>query len=309
VTSGPATPAPPDAGARDTRIAVVVSTIGRADAFRRLVESVEASTARAQVELVLVDQSADQRCAAVLRERPRSIRWTATTSGRGASLGRNTGIDLVTAPVTAFPDDDAWYPPDTLERVVRAFEDDASLMALCGRQITASGEASMLRWRTRPCLVTPYTFLRTSIMSTMFFRTSWLLTHERFDEEMGVGSAGWYGACEESDLLLRVVECGHQVPYDPSLLVHQEEPRECPDEQFVAKMLSYGCGQGRLWRKRDLPRSLLAYYCGRKVLAAAVRAARGEGVLARADLAWLRGNIAGLRDVPPRQLRARATGR
>ena len=74
------------------------------------------------------------------------------------------------------------------------------------------------------------------------------------------------------------------------------------DDAFVRKMLSYGCGQGHLWRKRKLPRSLLGYYCARKLAAAAIRGARGERTLARADLAWLKGNVAGLRDVPPREL-------
>ena len=284
-------------------LAVVVSTIGRAGEFRRLVQSIAEGIAPERIELVLVDQSEDQGCTAVLHERPWSFAWRATTSGRGASVGRNAGMAHVTAPVVAFPDDDAWYPRDTPVRVVGAFAAEPRLQALCGRQVTATGGASMLRWKSEPCLVGPRNFLRTSIMSTMFFRRSWLEAHEGFDERMGVGAAGWYGACEESDLLLRVVEDGHDVPYDPTLLVFQDEPRESVDEQFVEKMLRYGCGQGHLWRKRGLPRPLLAYYLGRKVAAAAVRGARGERVLARADLAWLRGNLAGLRDVPPRELR------
>lgn len=78
-----------------------------------------------------------------------------------------------------------------------------------------------------------------------------------------------------------------------------------PDEQFIAKMLSYGCGQGHLWHKRRLPRSLLVFSALRKIVAASVRTARGERLPARADLAWLRGNVAGLRDVPPRKPRRR----
>ena len=288
-------------------LSVVVSTIGRPEAFRRLLVSVENSTLAHRVQLVVVDQSDHQVCAAVLRERAWTFASHVATSGRGASVGRNEGMRHVTAPVVAFPDDDAWYPVDTLTRVSDAFARDGGLMALCGRQVTADGGPSMLRWLDRPAQVTPRNFLRTSIMSTMFFRRSWLDTHEGFDEGMGVGSPGWYGAGEESDLLLRVVEDGHAVPYDPTLLVLQDEPRENPDEAFVRNMLSYGCGQGHLWRKRRLPRSLLAYYLARKVAGSGVRAARGQRLLARADLAWLRGNVAGFVDRPPRELRDRAT--
>lgn len=286
----------------EPELAIVVSTIGRPESFRRLLESIEVSTAGDRVQLVLVDQSADQICRQVLDERTWTFPSICLTSGRGASVGRNVGLSAVSAPIVAFPDDDAWYPADTLEKVLDAFTLSATLTALCGRQVTADGRPSMLRWKMRRCQVTERNFLRTSIMSTMFFRTSWLHSSGGFDEGMGVGSAGWYGACEESDLLLRVVEDGHEVPYEPSLQIYQEDPREVINADFVRKMLSYGCGQGYLWRKRGLPRSLLAYYCLRKCAAAAIRAARGERVLARADLAWLRGNIAGYLDIPPRSL-------
>lgn len=289
-------------------LSVVVSTIGRQDEFRRLVESVHESGLGERVELLVVDQSDDARCAQVLEERQWSMPVSAATSERGASRGRNVGTALSTAPLVAYPDDDAWYPAGTLARVLDTFAGAPDVAALCGRQVTSDGRPSMLRWQSTPGPVTARNFLRTSIMSTMFFRRSWLDRVGEFDEGMGVGSPGWYGACEESDLLLRVVEAGGLVPYLPDLLVYQDEPRDAPDDAFVAKMLSYGCGQGHLWRKRSLSRPQLAYFCARKVAAAAVRATRGDSVLARADLAWLRGNVAGFRDVPPKELQYRAVG-
>lgn len=287
-------------------LAIVVSTIGRQAEFRRLMTSLQRNQQAAAVEVVVVDQSEDGRCAAVLGERDWTMSVRATTSGRGASVGRNVGLSLTSAPVVAFPDDDAWYPSDAIGQVLDTFALRPDIAGLCGRQVTVDGRGSMLRWQAGPGPVTARNFLRTSITSTMFFRRRWLDRVGPFDENMGVGSASWYGACEESDLLLRIIEAGGGVRYDPSLLVHQDEPRDEPDPRFVTKMLSYGCGQGHLWRKRDLPVGQLAYYCARKLVAATVRATRGERTLARADLAWLYGNIAGLRDVPPRALRRQA---
>jgi cellulose synthase/poly-beta-1,6-N-acetylglucosamine synthase-like glycosyltransferase len=287
-------------------LAVVVSTIGRSEEFTRLIESVEASPVAASVEFVVVDQSADQQCAQVARSREWTMSVQVATSGRGASLGRNTGLALTSAPIVVFPDDDAWYTGDTLGTIVAAFAADPQLAALCGRQVTSDGRPSMLRWQAEPGPVTARNFLRTSIMSTMFFRRAWLDRVGPFDEDMGVGSAGWYGACEESDLLLRVIEAGGDVRYRPDIVVTQQEPRDEPDDAFVTKMLKYGCGQGHLWRKRHLPNSQLAYFLARKLVASAVRFARGDRVLARADLAWLRGNVAGFLDRPPRSLRPAA---
>jgi cellulose synthase/poly-beta-1,6-N-acetylglucosamine synthase-like glycosyltransferase len=285
------------------RLAIVVSTIGRREQFSRLVHSVHDSPQADQIELIVIDQSEDRRCSQVLYDADWAMSVRAETSGRGASVGRNVGLAFASAPIVAFPDDDAWYPAGALGKIIETFERDPDIAGFCGRQVTADGRPSMLRWQTEPGCVTARNFLRTSIMSTMFFRRSWLDRVGPFDENMGVGSASWYGACEESDLLLRVIEAGGRIPYDPSLLVYQDEPRDDPNQYFVAKMLSYGCGQGHLWRKRALSRRQLGYYCARKLIAATVRVGRGERILAQADLAWLRGNIAGFRDVPPKALR------
>lgn len=290
--TGPAAPA----------LSLVVSTVGRAESFRRLLTSLEASTARDRVEVVLVDQSSGQVCAAVAAEPGWSVRVLVTTSARGASIGRNAGLRLATAPVVGFPDDDAFFPPGTAATVLDRFAGDPSLAGLCGQQQTVDGRPSMLRWQQRPGPVTARNFLHTSIMSTMFFRRAWLDQVGDFDEAMGVGAPGWYHAGEESDLVLRVVEAGGRVDYDPALVVWQDEPRDMPEEAFVRKMLEYGCGQGHLWRKRDLSRPLLGWYLARKVVGAGVRTARGQRTLARADLAWLRGNVAGLRDRCPAEM-------
>ena len=287
-------------------LSIVVSTIGRQDAFRRLMQSIQDSPDAARVEFVVVDQSDDQRCIAVVDSQDWAMSTKTLTSGRGASVGRNAGLRVATAPVIAFPDDDAWYPAGSLGEVLAYLDRQPALAGVCGRQVTADGRGSMLRWQTEPGPVTARNFLQTSIMSTMFFRREWLDKVGEFDENMGVGSASWYGACEESDLLLRVIEAGGVVPYEPELLVFQEEPRDEPDAEFVLKMLKYGCGQGHLWRKRNLSRPQLGYFLARKLVAATVRTARGERTLAKADLAWLRGNIAGFRDVPPRSLRSGA---
>jgi len=293
-------------------LSLVVTTVGRPEEFERLLRSVMASDVADRVELVLVDQSQDQSCAAVLDAlappaAPGTLARTArTTSGRGASHGRNVGLGLATAPVVGFPDDNCWYPGGALRRVVETFAADPSLAGLSGRQLTEEGRPSMLRWKATAGPVTRTNFLHTSIMSTMFFSREHIDATGHFDETMGVGSFGWYGAGEESDLVLRVLAAGGAVRYDPELVVLQEEPREAPDERFVAKMLLYGCGMGNLWRLHGLSRAQLAYYAARKVAGVGVRTARGERVVARADAAYLRGLVAGLVDPPPRSLRERA---
>ena len=58
----------------DPALSLVVSTVGRPADFRRLLASVEASSAAADVELVVCDQSVDGSCAAVLAESGTAVR-------------------------------------------------------------------------------------------------------------------------------------------------------------------------------------------------------------------------------------------
>lgn len=290
-------------------LSLVVSTVGRPTDFLRLLASVAAAERAGEVELVLVDQSSTQSCVGVLEAHPelteRLAGAVSTTSGLGAAHGRNVGIELATAPVLGFPDDNCWFPPTAFAQVLDRFAAQGSLQLLSGQQQTADGRPSMLRWSATPAAITRYNFLRTSIMSTMFVRRSALDRVGRFDERMGVGSAGWYGAGEESDLLLRVLDSGGLAAYDPRLVVLQDEPRDEQDPAFVGKMLRYGCGMGHLWRLHRLSRLQLVYFAARKAAAVAVRGARGQRVTARADIAYLRGLQAGFRNAPPREWRER----
>jgi len=290
---------PERTGERTPVLSLVVTTIGRPDDFARLLRSVEGSPVADRIQLVLCDQSSEQSCARVLRESGTAVDWAVTRSGRGAARGRNAGLELVTAPLVGFPDDNCWFPADTLGQVIHRFATDVGLAGLSGQQRTVDGRPSMLRWLSSPGPVTRSNFMRTSIMSTMFFRMSVLAEVGTFDEGMGVGSSGWYGAGEESDLMIRVLDAGGRVDYEPGLVVLQDEPRDEADAAFVRKMLRYGCGNGHLWRLHRLPRRQLLWYSARKAGAVAVRTVRGQRALARADLAYLRGTWAGWTDRRP----------
>ncbi len=289
---------------RAPELSLVVSTIGRPEDLRRLLRSLETSTAADRLELVLCDQAADRASTRVLEESGTAIVWSATTSGRGASRGRNAGLRIARAPIVGFPDDNCWFPVTTAEDVLAAFAAYPGLAGLSGQQQTLDGRGSMLRWAPTARPVTRTNFLHTSIMSTMFLRRAVMDEVGWFDEGVGVGAEGWYGAGEESDLLLRVLDAGGRVDYVPDVVVLQDEPRDDRDPAFVDKMLRYGCGNGHLWRVHRLSRAQLAYYSARKVAGLAVRTARGRPDLARADLAFLRGTWAGLTDRRPRGLRA-----
>lgn len=279
----------------DPLISLVCSTIGRPSALARLLDSVRASDRPERIEFVLVDQSTDQACARLLAEHPPPGPYEITTSDPGLSIGRNVGLKLATAPIVAFPDDNCRYRPDTADRALAVLASRADLAGVSGTQITGSGEPSMLRWLSHPAAVSRRNFLHTTISSTLFLRRPALERVGPFDEGIGAGAPGPIGAGEDSDIVLRLLAAGESLAYQPEIRVYQHDDRDVPGPEFVDKMRRYGVGQGHLWRKHDLPAAHLLYLSARKLAGSAVRLLRGRPVLARADLAFLHGTLAGFR--------------
>jgi hypothetical protein len=278
-------------------LSLICSTIGRPTALHKLLDSIAASDGADRVEFVLVDQSPDRACTAVLHGHRLRAQSRTATSGRGVSVGRNTGLEVATAPVVAFPNDNCWYPPETFGLVLTALDQRPELAGVSGMQVTSDGNPSMLRWLSHSTLITRTNFMRTAISSTMFLRRRAMPPGPAFDESMGTGAPGICGSGEESDLLLRMLSAGRQILYRPDIHVHLDDPRDEITEAFVEKMFKYGVGNGNLWRRHRLSLPQLAYHASRKLVGSGVRAARGDRIVARADIAYLRGQIVGLRGI------------
>lgn len=106
-------------------IGFVVTTLGRLDPLRALLTSLEGQLHEGD-HVVLVAQGAQDEVAALAAEfAERGVAVSATTSGRGASLGRNTGVAALPAgeAVVTFPNDNTTYPAGTVSALHDAVDD------------------------------------------------------------------------------------------------------------------------------------------------------------------------------------------
>lgn len=280
----------------DPQVSLVVSTIGRPEQLQRLVTSLTQLTDPGLLELVLVDQTDDRASAAYLESGTWPFPVRVTTSARGLSLGRNTGLALAGADIVAFPDDDCWYDHDVLSQVVWFLDHHPGIAGVSGIQLTMDGRPSMLRWAAGPCWITRGNFYRTAISSTLFLRTAIVREVGGFDVTLGAGSGAGYLSGEESDLILRILAAGHRLRYEPRLIVRQDEPRDDLPPGYTDKMAGYGRGFGRLFADHRLSPALFVGLLGRKSVGAARNRLRGDTSLARADLAFLRGAFVAYRE-------------
>ena len=275
-------------------MSLVVSTIGRPALLSRLVRSLVVESATAHFELIVVDQSDAGSARAIVEKHASGFGWQVLTSPRGASRGRNHGLDAARAAVVAFPDDDCWFPGLTLGRVLKEFAQRPDLAGVTTMLWDAEGRPNMLRWSSNPQSVTLRNYYRTSIGSTMFVRADRARAVGGFDENVGPGAGTPFGSCEDADFLLRVAGTG-VVAYRSDLGVHHDRMQATIERSMAEKMYTYGVGQAWFWRRHRYPRAHVGYLLARKAGKVAVGTVVGRRDEVASDRAFLRGAIDGLR--------------
>src|SRR4051812_6578850 len=184
---------------------LVVATIGRVEELERLLASLDRQTHK-DFRVLLVDQNDDDRVVPLLREGIIRLR-----SAPGLSRARNAALQQVRADVVAFPDDDCTYPPDLLERVAGRLAD---LDGVTGREAW---------WTTGAATLTRENLWNRAISFTIFLKRDVVERVGDFDEALGLPSSSG----EEIDYLIRALDGGARIEYDPDLVV--EHPRKYAD--------------------------------------------------------------------------------
>jgi GT2 family glycosyltransferase len=240
---------------------LVVATVGRTAELERLFASLDAQTHR-DFRVLVVDQNEDDRVLPLLDGRAVRLR-----SGRGLSRARNAALPELTAEAVAFPDDDCLYPPDLLERVAARL---AGIDGVTGREPW---------WTTSAATLTRSNVWNRAISFTIFLRRELVERVGPFDETLGLPAS----SAEEIDYLIRALDTGARIEYDPSIVV--EHPRKHAD--VAARD---GESVGYLLRKHRYDRRTVARMLARPAAGVVLHPRR-----ARFHAETLRGRVRGYR--------------
>ena len=270
---------------------LVVATVDRTAEPERLLASLERQTHPA-FRIVLVDQNDDDRLAELVKSHS-SLEIDHVHAKRGLSHARNAGLARLSADVIAFPDDDCTYPDDLLERVARRFAADPSLGGLTGRAADMNGRSSP-SWPLVPAEVTRENMWNRAISFAIFLRASVVGAVGRFDEELGLGSGRPWSSGEETEYLVRAVDAGARIEYDPELLVPHDEKAYTRADLRIAGARD-GASVGYILRKHRYPPVTVAGMLIRPAGGAVLALARRDRARAGFHLSTLRGRLRGYR--------------
>ncbi len=278
-----------------TRLSLIVATLGREAELGRCLASLAAQSSK-DFEVVVVDQNADDRVAALLERHGAPFMLTHVRAPPGLSRARNVGLQLTRGSIVGFPDDDCWYDVDIVARVLQFFAEHPAAHGLSGGGAAGAGGAPRARFARGEQWITASRAWTQGMSSAIFLRQELVAAIGPFDEDLGVGSGTPWPAAEETDYLLRAIAKGARIWYDPSLAVHHPgHPGQSP-QKILERGRRYGRAMGYVLAKHRRSEFEIAYHVGRAATGAMLSLARAHWSEARLYAAVACARIRGWRD-------------
>jgi glycosyltransferase involved in cell wall biosynthesis len=233
------------------RFSLIVATRDRTTELARLIASLDEQT-YSDFELIIVDQNDDERLVPIIQFSSSQERIIHLRCQTGVSLARNAGMEAAQGEIIGFPDDDCWYPPNTLKDVSSWFDANPSYEILSLTSRDANGEQSGNGWFQHSCDLTILNIYRTSIGYAYFIRSNGISRRVRFDEGIGPGAKTPYLGGEDTDFVLEAMKRGARGRYEAKW--HIGHPRKDVRSARVSKdrIYIYGRGMGFVQRKHGL---------------------------------------------------------
>jgi len=293
------------------KVSLIVSTVDRTEPLDKFLSHLDAQT-YTDFEVVLVDQNADDRVDALL-QRHSCRQLHLRSRERGLSRGRNLGLLNANGDIFAIPDDDCWYPPNLLEKVVTFFERNPEVDLLSVVESNPHGEPMVPRHpppagacNSRPVGLFQHRSAWVPQSSMIFLRRR---VHEKigfFSTWMGVGAGTEFQSGEETDYLLRALSAGFQMWFEPSIHVYHIELRT--PERLASSNYRYAVGGGGLMRRHGCSVFSLAGLLCRCLGGAALATVRLRPGFAKMYFRRAKGLVIGYFTLPPDRRLSREPG-
>lgn len=214
-------------------LSVVVCTYNRAHQLPPALDALLAQTGDVDYEVVVVDNNSRDHTSAVVRhaaDRSHGRLRYAFEPKQGLSHARNLGLELATAPIVAFSDDDVRVAPDWAKQVLDAFAAHPEVHYVGGR-VLPRWTALPPRWLTTahwsPLALQDYgeePFICGRDRAVCLVGANLAFRREVFDRvgtfapELGRIRDG-IGSTEDHDLQLRLWRAGLRGLYSPDVIV------------------------------------------------------------------------------------------
>lgn len=299
---------------------LIVCSRDRPEFLSRVVASILESNPLPD-EILIVDQSAEPHPELAGFSTPRTEFRYLHSATIGLSRSRNIAIEAASHDVIVFTDDDVLVPPEWFGTIVAALEAAGPRSVVTGRVLPTDAEvdggfAPSLHPAAAPAVYAGRVYQDPIATFNFALLRSAHAEVGGFDVRLGPGTP--FPAAEDNDFGFRLLEAGYRVVFDPESVVYHRAWRD--DRSYVPLRRGYGRGQGAFYAKhlsfedrymlrrmigtlvnhvRRLPRAALidlrAWPVARRPeYWRSARRSSGSANLARGELAWIGGFVAGM---------------
>lgn len=198
------------------RLSVVIPVLDGGDPFRRVLASIAASTFR-DYELIVVDDGSRDGSAAAARQAGATVLSTSSRAS-GPAAARNCGAAAARGEILCFIDADCEAHPDTLERIVTAFDGEPRVGALFGSYDDAPAAPGFIAQYKN--LLHHFTHQSGRAEASTFWAGCGAVRREVFVECGGFDAAAYpRPSVEDIELGYRMIDAGAAIRLDPAIQV------------------------------------------------------------------------------------------
>jgi GT2 family glycosyltransferase len=279
-------------GLGTVKFSLILATVGRTVELCRFLEHLAQQT-YGNFELIVVDQNPEGVLEPLIRQYQDRFPLLHLRSERGLSRARNVGLQRFFGDIVAFPDDDCWYAPDTLEKIAHVFYENSNYDGFTGRGVDDSRPADYVFFSRRSGWVNKKNVWRSGTSFSIFLRASVIRAVGPFDESLGVGSESGKHSAEEVDYLIRAIGSGFRIYYCPDLCIFHPYPVPTYSCDLIKRGYRYSVGFGHVLSKHNYPFPSVFYYLLRAFGGAVASLLTLNFAKTRYHLAILKGRVLG----------------
>ena len=248
------------------KFSLILATLGRTTELERFLYHLKNQN-YSRYELIIVDQNRKDVLRPIIEPYHSSIQIKYFKAAPGLSRARNVGLEHVSGEIVTFPDDDCWYTPIFLEQMAKRFDSQPSTDGFTGQTVDEDYK-SIIRFAKKPGYLTKINAWQRVNSSSMFFRKYVISGVGTFDEDLGPGSGTLWGCADDVDYIIRCVDMGYRVYYDPNIIAFLLDHRRYGYSSLHGSAHKYGAGIGRVWKKHKFPYWYVSYHLFRPLAGA-----------------------------------------
>lgn len=228
------------------KFSIIIPVLNNHPDLVELLKTLEQQDYTESFETVIVDQSD-------IKEAPVEVscgpcQWL-HMKGRGAARSRNMAIRQAHGDWLVLVDANARFKKNTLQQLDRIIGDNPDYDVICGICLNMEDGKPYSYYSDFRVKQVNFENYDCCLASAMAIKRETLSVVGLFDEDLGTGAR--YGGSEETDLVLRILENGGKLLYQPwyQVLHPRLSHKNMSLHSWICRHYNYGLGRGAMLRK------------------------------------------------------------